>query len=632
MMAMGIAVVGVCILAGAGGSSQSVVVQSPDKQLSLSVSLDDDRRLIYHLDRGTDSVIESSMLGITVDSVQLGEGVSLGQPDRWSIDTSYPWRGVHSMARNRFNSAMIPITHAKSGTKYRLEVRVFNDGAGFRYIVPGQGKRQVSGEASAFRPPEGSFIWYQTNTKNYEGIHERHALGEVKPDTLMGPPVVVELPKDGGYLALTEAALFNYSGMTLRLVDDGSRELVAAFEDDKQWELEGTITSPWRVILVAKDLNELVNSDVIPNLNEAPAPSLAQADWIRPGRGLWHWWSGQMGNWDSVAYDRQTGWVDNAAKLGFEYYLVDAGWEENWTKPGKDKWALLKELTTYAAGKNVRIWVWKRWKTGRTEGIEMTGVDDPTVRREFFNHCKEAGVAGVKIDYMDSESKPIVDFYSDVLKDAAAVKLMIDFHGAYKPTGESRTYPHEMTREGIRGLEYNKWSALPPVHYASLPFTRFLAGHGDFTPCTFNPAMLKGTTVTLQLATAVCYTSPVMFYADKPEYYLQSPSVDVIKAIPSVWDETVVLPGSKIGDLAAIARLHGATWFVGIINGGDARSYNLDLSFLGQGEFASVQLSDDPQRPDRMIRKEVTVQGNTSLPVGMDAGGGFVGMFTPVSK
>lgn len=632
MVAVEIAVMSVCVLAGAGGSVQSVLVQSPDKQLSFRVELDDDQRLIYQLSRGKNAVIESSMMGPVVDSVSLGRGVSLGEPERWSIDTSYPSRGVHSKARNQFNSAVIAVTHKESGANYRLEIRVFNDGAGFRYVVPGEGKRQVSGEETAFRIPEGSFLWYQTNTKNYEGVHQRFSLDQVKLNTLMGPPVVVELPNEGGYAAITEAALFNYSGMTLRLVDDGSRQLAAAFEDDRQWTLEGTITSPWRVILAATDLNALVNSDIIANLNEAPAADLADADWIRPGRGFWHWWSGQMGNWDSVAYDRQAGWVDHASNFGFEYYLVDAGWEENWSKPGKDKWALLSELTTYAAGKNVGIWVWKRWKTGKTEGIEMTGVDDAAMRREFFRRCKEAGVAGVKIDYMDSESKSIVDFYTDVLKDAAVARLMIDFHGANKPTGESRTYPHEMTREGIMGLEYNKWSALPPAHYASLPFTRFLAGHGDFTPCTFNPQMLKGTTFALQLATAVCYTSPVMFYADKPEYYLKSPAVDVIKAIPSVWDETVVLPGSKIGDLAAIARRRGSTWFVGIINGGAKRAYKLDLSFLGKGEYAGVQLSDNPQRPDDLVRKEAKVRGGSSLDVAMNAGGGFVAMYKPVQQ
>jgi alpha-glucosidase len=260
----------------------------------------------------------------------------------------------------------------------------------------------------------------------------------------------------------------------------------------------------------------------------------------------------------------------------------------------------------------------------------MEGLDDPESRRDFFRRCKAAGAVGIKIDHMDSESKQMIDFYPDVLKDTADAQLMVDFHGANKPTGESRTYPHEVTREGVRGLEYNKWSALPPAHYASLPFTRFLAGHGDFTPCTFNVEMLKGTTFALQLASAICYTSPVMFYADKPELYLASPAVDVFQAIPSVWDETRVLLGSAIGELAVMARRRGDTWFVGIINGGAGRTYDLNLSFLGDGSYAAVQLADDANRPDALVRTEATVQASSSLGVRLNAGGGFVGMFTPI--
>ena len=154
-----------------------------------------------------------------------------------------------------------------------------------------------------------------------------------------------------------------------------------------------------------------------------------------PDRGFWHWWSGTMGNWDSVAFDRQQQWVDYAAEFGFECYLVDAGWEHTWKKPGKDKWDLLKELTTYAAERGVGIVVWKRWKTGRTEGIAMEGLDDPESRRNFFRRCKAAGAIGIKIDYMDSESKAMIDFYTAVLKDTADAQLMVDFHGANKPTG-----------------------------------------------------------------------------------------------------------------------------------------------------------------------------------------------------
>jgi alpha-glucosidase len=611
---------------GAGGA----VVKSPDGQLALQVGVDGAGQLVYQFSREDAVVVEPSPLGVTVNGTPLGRDVSLGKPQRWGADETYAWRGVHSQARNHFNGAKFPVTHSQSKVKYTLEVRVFNDGIGLRYVVAGQGTRRIAGEDTAFQLPQGSSVWYQTNTKNYEGFWERHPIEQVPQDALVGAPVIIERP-GGGYAAVTEAALFNYSGMTLRAAGGGSRRLAAAFEDDREWELAGTVTSPWRVVIVTPDLNGLVNSDVVPNLNEPPSSELANADWIRPGRGFWHWWSGTIGNWDSVAYDRQKAWVDQAANFGFEYYLVDAGWEHTWKKPGMDKWDLLRELTKYAAGKNVGIFVWKRWKTGETEGIKMEGLDDPASRREFFRRCKEAGAAGIKIDFMDSESKTVVDFYTDVLKDAAASELMIDFHGANKPTGEARPYPNEMTREGVRGLEYNKWSALPPPHYASLPFTRFIVGHGDFTPCTFNPQMLKGTTFALQLATAVCFTSPVMFYADKPELYLRTPAVDVLKAIPSVWDETLVLPGSKIGDLAVMARRRGATWFVGIINGGPRRSYKLDLSFLGDGSYSCVRLTDNPDRPDDLVRTEMNVSRDLSVDVPLNAGGGFVAMLKPAN-
>jgi len=625
-----VSVILVCLslLSQTAQGAGEVVVTSPNGEVSMTIGVNGQGQLNYELTRQGRMVVEPSALGLTIDGVRLGRGVTLGNPTRQSKDEIYATRGVHSIARNHYNGVAIPVTHDKSGATFVLEARVFDDGAGFRYVAERSGLHQVSGEDTVFQIPADSAIWFQTNVANYEEIHKRLALADVPADTFMGPPVVAELP-GGGYAALTEAALFNYSGMTIRAPGDAGKPLEGVFQDDRTWELEGTIKSPWRVIMVSPDLNGLVNCDIIANLNEPPAPELANADWIRPGRGFWHWWSGQMGNWDSVAFDRQFQWVDYAAQFGFECYLVDAGWEHTWAEPGKGKWALLKELTTYADERSVGIVVWKRWKTGRTEGIDMEGLDDPESRREFLRRCKAAGAVGIKIDYMDSESKEMIDFYTGVLKDAAQAHLMVDFHGANKPTGESRTYPHEVTREGIRGLEYNKWSALPPQHYASLPFTRLLAGHADFTPCTFNVDMLKGTTFALQLATAVCYTSPVMFYADKPELYLKSPAVDMIKAIPSVWDETRVLAGSAIGDLAVMARRRGDTWFVGIINGGRQRSYELNLAFLADGPYASVRLADDSERPDNLIRTEATVQASSSLTVDMNAGGGFVAMFKP---
>lgn len=610
----------------AASASAGVVVESPDGNISVVISTGPAGRLQYELSYRGKQVIETSPLGVNSRDLRLGRGVTLGREDRFSLDDTYPWRGVHSLARNHFNGMRVLVAHTPTRNEYMLEVRAFNDGIGLRYRFSTGGA--VSGEDTAFVLPEGSKVWFQTNTASYEGQYQAAPVEKLPNNKHFGPPVVVDLPEGRGYAAITEAALFDYSGMTLRPGGRGTSMLNAAFQDDKSWKLGPTSKTPWRVVIVTPDLDGLVNTDIIHNLNDPPSKELVEADWIRPGRAFWHWWSGKIGNWDSVAFDRQFEWIDNAAEFGFEYYLVDAGWEFTWKKPGRDEWALLEELCDYARKKDVGVFVWKRWNTGKTEGVQMTGLDSREKRFDFFHRCREAGVVGVKIDYMNSESKKLIDFYTNVLRDAIRYKLMINFHGANKPTGESRTYPHEVSREGIVGLEYNKWSALPPKHYASLPFTRLIAGHGDFTPCTFNPKMLKGTTFALQLACAVCYTSPVMHYADKPELYLRSPAADVIKAIPSVWMQTKVLPGSRIGDLAVMARRKDrTTWFVGIINGGEKRTYELDLSFLPRGRYASIRLADNPDRPDDLVRSEQKVAPSDKIKVRMNEGGGFVAMF-----
>ena len=515
-----------------GYATDTVTIESPGNAIAVTVSVGAEERLTYAVERrqgGKTTILRPSPLGITIDGVDFGDGVKLGECRRETHNERYPWRGVHSEVVSHCNVAWIDVTHVDSGTAYVLELGIFDDGMGYCYIIPDSGECTISGEAGAWNLPEDCEIWYETDVKNYEGFYAKGKPAELEPDLSIGFPVVI-VYADGTYGAITEALLFAYSGMSLRTT--GSTVLKGVFEDDESWQATGEIRTPWRVTLTGPDLNALVNCDVVPNLcpsvDRDMFPDGWAADWIRPGRALWNWWSDSP-----VDFLDQKVWVDKAAELGFEYHLVDAGWERHWQLPDKDKWACLKELCDYARDKGVGIHVWKFWDQ----------LADPEARRDFFRRCVEAGVVGIKIDFMDSESQERIDFYIQTLDAAADAKLMINFHGANKPTGEPRMFPHEMTREGIRGLEYNKWSDLPATHYATLPFTRYLAGHGDFTPCTFNPEKLKGTTAALQLASTIVFTSPLMHWADHWKYYLESNALEVIKAIPSVWDETKVLPG-----------------------------------------------------------------------------------------
>src|SRR5690606_13672109 len=222
-----------------------------------------------------------------------------------------------------------------------------------------------------------------------------------------------------------------------------------------------------------------------------------------------------------------------AGELGFEYHVVEGHWQ---------RWSVAerKELVDYSNQHGVKLLFWKHSKD----------IRDPEARHEFFKHLHELGVAGAKIDFFDHEAKEIIDLYAACLKEAAHYQLILNFHGAYKPAGESITWPNEMTREAILGFEMRgPWA----THNTTLPFTRMLAGHADYTPLHFGDRRAE-TSETHQVASAIVLQAPLLIYAAHPQEMLDHPAVAVIKQIPTVWDETIVLPGSEIGRVAAFAR------------------------------------------------------------------------------
>jgi alpha-glucosidase len=617
-------------------SVKATELTSPGKRVSATVSTDLQGRLTFSVTRicavtrGEVVVIEPSAVGITVAGQDLGDGVEIGRLEKREILEKFARRGVKSQGINHSIAYQLPITHKASGMRWTMDLRVFDDGVAYRYRVPGSGQRRIDGEATSWHIPQGSIVWLQSNTVNYEGEYGRYRAEEIPTEAggrqlFVGCPLTAELP-GGGYALITEACLYSYSGMTLRPATAGKFE--AAFEDDpKGWPSDGTIVSPWRVTVVAQDLNALVNSDLILSLGSAPDPELfaqgPNSSWIRPGKGLITW--AVFGN-DGAQWHRQKWFVDMCAALNCEYLLVDGGWRsERWgfLKDGGDLWGRLTELCEYAAGKNVGIFVWHAYPEGREDG---PGLTDREGRNDFFRRCKEAGVKGVKIDFFDSERKEIVDVYEDILRVTAKHQLMVNFHGANKPTGEIRTWPHEITREGIREQEYLLWDQLPLAHYGALPFTRIVAGHGDFLPAYVRPKYLKNSTAIFQLGTAVIYTSPFICWPDHPEAYLQSPLLHLIRTMPSVWNETRVLEGSAIGKLVAYARRSNRDWYVAILNCDDQEtSYELSLSFLGDGDYAATLYHDREQaRAAMRIESGSVMNKKQQISVRLQSGGGFV--------
>jgi alpha-glucosidase len=605
-----------------------VRVESPSGHVRLTLS-DAGGRLVQAVTVDGRPVLDASPLGLAVDGVDLGAGARLGAAQRYRTDHTYPWRGVHATAVDRSRGARVSVAHAASGTTYTLEVRAYDDGVAFRFVVPGAANRgRVADAATTFVVPAGSTVWYHgLNAGHYEDLYARKPIEDVRSGEWGAPPVTFRLPGGRGYAAITESALLDYAGMALQA--DGARGLRVRLAhhapasypfrlryghaEEKRLAapaaIEGTITTPWRVVLIGRDLDALVNSDVVHNLAPPPDAGLFPqgfaTPWLRPGRAVWRYLDGGENTVEGIKEFTRL-----AAELGFEHHVVEGQWQR-WSE------ADLRHVIADAKEKGVGIWLWRHSRT----------LVDPQERRAFFRMAQDVGAAGVKVDFLDHEAREVIQRYQAILRDAAEHRLMVNFHGANKPAGEARTWPNELTREAVRGLEYGRTEAWA-AHNATLPFTRMLAGHADYTPVVFGERR-KETSWAHQVATAAVFTSPLLVYGGHPQSLLASPAREMIRAIPSVWDETVVLPGSAIGEVAALARRRGQTWFVAVVNGPEPRTLRVDLAFLKDGPYRSLQVRDDPAQAASLEVETGTARGGDVLTVALRGAGGFVARFVP---
>ena len=345
---------------GSWSSGNADELVSPGGEVVATVGVNAAGNLSYSVRFNETFVVEPSRLGITVDGVDLGTGVELGTPSKTTVDQTYETRGNDSDANNHFHHWKFPVQHKSSDRKYSLQFRLYDDGVAYRYLVPGSGGTQhVDGESSSWKIMPGAKTWYferlnkDWKLKSYAGewlsteIENIHSASPKKIGPVQGTPLVFELPGDLGYAAITKAATYNYSGM--RLNPTGGRMLRADFtEGTTGFDVEGTIKTPWRVTMLASDLNQLVNSDLIKNLNPAPDPELfADTNYIKPGRSVWSWESLGLGTPED-----QKDYIRYAAQLGFEYTTVDDGWKD-WPNP----WDTMNKLCDYGRNKKVSVFL-----------------------------------------------------------------------------------------------------------------------------------------------------------------------------------------------------------------------------------------------------------------------------------
>ena len=588
-------------LAGQTRGHHPVTISSPDGRVRAELSAADGI-LSYRVLVDGKQVLAPSMIGIEADDVELGQGVTLGLAKTRKVDEHYRFFGAHAEAVDRANEATIPAQ--SHGQPYWVDVHVENDGVGVRLRLPAKAGRRVQADRSTWMIEGDPTVWAAKLDNSYESRWHQTTLKQLGTESI-GLPLTARIGQV--YIALTEALLKDYGDLAVKLAPGGALE-GQLYADPNGWTTDKEVVQPWRVTIIARNLTDLVNTTLVQNLNPPASAELAKADWIKPGRSAWQW----LASGDPVESEQKQ-WIDWTSQLKFEYYLIDEGWEK-WP----DSWQAIASDVAYAKTKNVKIWIWVHSRT----------VLDPQARREYMRKAVEAGVVGIKIDFPPPASREIANWYFDTAKDAAGMHLMVDFHGSNKPTGMDRTWPNVITREAVRGHEYQitRYHRVPqPDHDVILPFTRYLVGPGDYTPTVFTTSELMGNTWAHELAQAVIFTSPFLCFGGHPQSYLENPVRDVLTAISPVWDETLVLPGSEPGKVVAEARRSGKQWFIAVINGGEATTLDLPLDFLGAGSWKSTQLRDAKDKPDAWNRKDGKATRNDHIRLEIAARGGFVG-------
>lgn len=588
---------------------QSWKVTSPGDEMQVTIDLNPLRYTARFKGR---SVLIDSPLGLELKGGGPLQSLRLRSIQSRSADRTWtPVWGKSNRIRDHYNELELSFqernTDARKGSPriVGLLVRAYPDGFAFRYILPAQPALKdfvLERESTGFRFAGNPTVWaatYKTFRSAYEEEYSEHPLSSLASSPLIGLPILARLQPDL-YAAIAEADLTDWAGLYLALQDNRLQAKLSPRLDGNGLVVAETPTrSPWRVVMVASTPNRFMESNLIENLN--PASTIADTSWIHPGMMMWdHWWSGDV-KMDAATNER---FIAFASDMGFPYQLIDWQWYGPYNKPEADITSPapgldLPRVLQFARDHGVREWLWLH-----------SGDVDRALKAEkldaAFAIYEGWGIAGVKIDFMNSDDQERVNWYRQVLAMAAQHHLMVDYHGAYKPAGMGTTYPNLLTSEGVLGNEYNKFSSrVTPTHKLTLPFTRMLVGPMDFTPGGFlnrSPAEFKSTLPTQvmgsraqELASFVVYWSPLTCVADDPEHYRGQPGLEFLRGLPTIWDETRVLDG-MVGEHIVLARRHGKDWFLGGMTADHTFQLTLPLDFLDKGRYAVHMFADPGDR------------------------------------
>ena len=617
-------------------------ITSPDGRIAVEVRLTDKGSPVYQIQRNGETVLRDSKLGLVRDDVDFSNGLKLASESAEKVNDHYELltakRRLNTYAANRKTLRL----ETASGNPLDVIFQVSNDGVAFRYRFPEADPKvhKLKEELSSFHFLPETKAWLQpmavaksgwsSANPSYEEYYEKD-IRVGKPSPTGAGWVYPALFRTGGtWLLISETGLGrNYCGTRLRS-ESPDGEYSIGFCDPRETGFGGPAhpesslpwVTPWRVIAIGS-LKTIVESSLGTDLADAPAKPAT----VEPGKASWSW---PLLKDDKTTYDVQKRFIDYAAGMGWRYCLIDAVWD---VQIGYDK---VKELCQYAATRNVKILVWYNsagdWNTAPQTPRNMLLTRESRLKE--FTRLKEMGVAGLKIDFFGGDGQSMIAYYHDLLQDAEPFGFLMNFHGCTLPRGWQRTYPHLMTMEAIRGLEYMTFEQANadqgPTHMAMLPFTRNVFDPMDFTPVVLDemPGIQRRTTSGFELATAVLFTSGIQHYAEIPEGIAKVPGYvkDFLKQVPSIWEDSRFIDGVP-GQFVVMARKGKEGWYVSGIHAGDqAKTLVLDLTELG-GVTHGTLITDGDGGNLSFKKEDVMVGGDGKLAVTLKAKGGFVLVF-----
>lgn len=645
---------------GFSQSAKEYKLASPDGKLQVTVNVSD--KITWGIKHQNDVVLAASPMSMTLSTGDVfgkKSVVSKAKTDnvRSSFTTSFYKKKT---VEDNYNRLVLQFKN-----DFSIEYRAFNDGVAYRFITSKKKDITVKDEevSFAFDKDQNTLMPYVRDLRNpkdmfissFEAQYENKKISGFAKDTLAFLPFLVEVTPAKKAVFL-EAGLEDYPGLFVTQNNKGLgfksvyskyplEEINGGFHDinklitkrsDYLVTTKGTRNFPWRIVVVSENDKDLANNDMVQKLSE---PSrIKDASWIKPGKVAWDWWN----DWNIYGVDFKAGintqtykyYIDFASDNKIEYVVLDEGWSvENdimQHSPDVD----LETLVAYGKQKNVGIILWASW---------MAVHEKPDV---IFKHYAAMGIKGFKVDFIDRDDAKMVKSIYEIAQKAADNKLLIDYHGMYKPTGIQRTYPNILNFEGVKGMENNKWTPDDdvPLYDCTIPFIRMMAGPMDYTPGAMDNTNKKqfravgskpksqGTRCH-QLALYTIFEAPLQMMADSPTAYKrEQESTDFIAKIPTVFDETVALDGS-VGKYVALARKRGANWYVGAITNWDARDITIDFSFLEKGKtFEAVIFKDGVNAEKAAVdykKETVTVTAATKLNFHMAPGGGISAIITP---